>query len=105
MEKSVYNHIYKYKMYRYISKFYSHYLYHNFTVIIHRLCTSKFARLIKSVNNPQIDTRDVVTHIEKEKRPDWEWGFGDVLEQSPWEPERSLDPRRDCKGRWRGWLS
>ena len=42
---------------------------------------------------------------EKEKRPDWEWGFGDALEQSPWEPERSLDPRRDCKGRWRGWLS
>ena len=82
MEKSVYNHIYKYKMYRYISKFYSHYLYHNFTVIIHRLCTSKFARLIKSVNNPQIDTRDVVTHIEKEKRqlaqaphraPSWGW--------------------------------
>lgn len=33
--------------------------------------------------------------IEKEKRPDWEWGFGDVLEQSPWESERSLDPRRD----------
>ena len=33
--------------------------------------------------------------IEKEKRTDWEWGFGDVLEQSPWESERSLDPRRD----------
>ena len=42
--------------------------YQNFTVIIHRLSTSKFAHLIKSVNNPQIDTRDAVTHIEKEKR-------------------------------------